>query len=52
MITSAEELKRRIVNAFQIMASDSDTLVRVQGHVIKRTALCVQQQGGFVQQLV
>lgn len=51
-ISSAEQLKLRIVNAFAVMASDRETLLKVQRHIIKRAAVCVEQQGGYVQQLV
>lgn len=49
-IRTVRELKRRIKRAFQQVKSETDTLNKVQRHVRKRAYICVQREGGLVQQ--
>ncbi|XP_063898331.1 uncharacterized protein LOC135119012 [Helicoverpa armigera] len=49
-IRSAEELKRRIRRAFRRVKSETDTLNKVKRQVRKRAFVCVQREGGLVQQ--
>uniref|UniRef100_A0A2A4JFB1 Uncharacterized protein n=1 Tax=Heliothis virescens TaxID=7102 RepID=A0A2A4JFB1_HELVI len=49
-IRSVDELKRRIKRSFRQVKSDRDTLNRVKRHVRKRANICVQREGGYVQQ--
>lgn len=49
-VSSVEELKRRIKRAFRQVKSETDTLHKVKRHVRKRAYICVQREGGLVQQ--
>lgn len=49
-IRSVVELKRRIKRAFRQVKSETDTLNKVKRPVCKRAFICVQREGGLVQQ--
>lgn len=51
-IANVEDLKVRICDAFARVNSDSDTLMRVKRHCLRRASLCIEHGGGYVQQNV
>lgn len=51
-IRNVDELKTRIISAFDVIKSDRDTLIAVQSNVIRRAHLCIGQSGGHFQHLL
>ncbi|KAL0881325.1 hypothetical protein ABMA27_001206 [Loxostege sticticalis] len=51
-IRTVEQLRARIVSAFDVMSSEPEVLSAVRRHCIERARQCVRQQGRHVQHLM
>lgn len=51
-ITGQDDLRVRIMNAFELVRADRAQLERVNAHIYRRAELCVQQNGLHFQQLL
>lgn len=50
--TSAEDLKNRIVNAFQVVRNDTEVLSKLKYQLRKRALKCIEQGGGHFESVL